>query len=124
MQEQVPDTPRRQVEQAPTLDVGLANAVDPVRLQVGQILHVHLPASAATGYGWELQQAPASVLDIEADPGGDPLTFVPPRSESGEMSWRFRASAPGSTLLEFRYARPWEAATSATRTEIFRIEVR
>ncbi len=124
-QEHSPDTSRAQVKQtAPMLDIGMANAVDPIRLQVGQVLRIHLPASPATGYGWELQQGPPTFLSIEADPGGDPLTFAPPRSNSGIMSWRFRARGTGSALLKFRYTRPWETGASDARLETFRIEVR
>src|SRR5688572_6097389 len=103
-QEHAPDPSPMQARQAaPTLDIGMANAGDPIRLEVGQVLRIHLPASPATGYGWELQQGPPSFLSIEADPGGDPLTFAPPRASEGIMSWRFRARAAGTDLLQFRY---------------------
>lgn len=125
MQEHAPDISRTQAAQAaPTLDIGMANEVDPIRLQVGQVLRIHLPASPATGYGWELQQGPPTFLSIEADPGGDPLTFAPPRSSSGIMSWRFRARGTGTALLKFRYTRPWETGASEARFETFRVEVR
>ena len=120
-----PDASRRPTEPAPpTLDAGLANAIAPIRLQVGQALRVHLPASPASGYGWELQQEPAAFLIIEADPGGDPLTLTRPGSDSRFMSWRFRAKDTGSTLLKFRYGRPWETGAHSGRTETFRIDVR
>jgi predicted secreted protein len=124
-QEHAPDVSRTPVEQAaPALDIGMANAVDPIRLHVGQVLRIHLPASPATGYGWELQQGPPAFLSIEADPGGDPLTLAPPRSNSGVMSWSFRARGAGTASLRFRYTRPWETVASEARLEIFRIEVR
>lgn len=123
--EPAPDTPRTQAQQAaPTIDIGMGNAGDPIRLKVGQVLRIHLPASPATGYGWELQQGPPAFLSIEADPGGDPLTFAPPRASEGIMSWRFRARAAGTDLLRFRYTRPWETAASDARIETFRVEIR
>ena len=114
---------RETLRAPPTLDIGLANAADPIRLQVGQAVRVHLPASPASGYGWELQE-PAALLSIEADPGGDPLTFTRSGSDSRVMSWRFRAHDRGSTLLKFRYGRPWETRADSRRTETFHIDVR
>lgn len=111
-------------ERLPTLDVGPADASPPIRMQVGQALRIHLPASSANGYDWELQQDPAPFLSIEADPGGDPLTLTRPGSDSRFMSWRFRANGAGRTLLKFRYGRPWETGADAGRTETFHIDVR
>ena len=111
-------------ERLPTLDVGPADASAPIRMQVGQALRIHLPASSAGGYGWELEQDPARFMSIEADPGGDPLTLTRPGSDSRFMSWRFRAKGTGRTLLKFRYGRPWETGADAGRTETFHIDVR
>jgi predicted secreted protein len=107
----------------PTLDIGLASVDVPIRLRVGQALQIRLPASVASGCGWQLQDPPL-LLSIEADPGGDPLSLARLRSDSRFMSWRFRATDTGSTSLKFRYVRPWEMDRGNGRTETFHIEVR
>ena len=124
-QQRDPGLPARRetLQTPPTLDIGPANAAGPIRLQVGQALRVHLPASPASGYRWELQE-PTALLSIEADPGGDPLTFTRLGSDSRFMSWRFRAKDTGITLLKFRYGRPWETGADSGRTETFHIDVR
>lgn len=111
-------------ERLPALDVGPDDTSAPIRMQVGQALRIHLPASSASGYGWELQQDPAPFLSIEADPGGDPLTLTRPGSDSRFMSWRFCAKGTGRASMKFRYGRPWETGADAGRTETFHIDVR
>lgn len=113
-----------QFEPPPPLDIGPTKTATPIVLQVGQALRVHLPASPASGLGWELQHEPPPLLSIEADPGGDPLKLTRPGANSRFMSWRFRAQRTGRTLLEFRYGQIWDTDAKTGRTETFEIEIR
>lgn len=76
------------------------------RMKVGEQLEVMLDGNPTTGYNWQLTDFHEGILRLEKDEyiaGNRLLTGAP-----GKFRWIFRALAPGSIKLEFRYFRPWE----------------
>lgn len=80
-----------------------------VSLMPGEAFQVRLAENPTTGYRWHLVDWDRSILDVTFD------EFHPPGTSSygagGEHLWEFVALAPGQSLLQLAYRRPWEAAT-------------
>jgi len=65
-----------------------------VRLSVGQVVQVRLPASPASGYDWALANGLPAFLGVESDPGLAPTAAV-------AQTWRFRARERGHGQVRF-----------------------
>ena len=110
---------------APTaLRVDDRSSGTPLTLSRGQTLVVVLEANVSTGYRWEAQTGFAPMLvqvgtaDYSAR-AGSPAVGAP-----GEMTFRFRADAPGTTALEFTYRRPFEPNVAPAKTLRYDVTVR
>lgn len=94
----------------------------PVELAVGQSVTLELQANPTTGYQWELSAEPdAAVVRVVSD------TYVAPDSDAmgagGTQRLVVEGVAAGSTTLELRYVRPWEADEPPAETAEFDITV-
>lgn len=81
---------------------------------------IHLPANATTGYQWNVVRFNKALLDLKSHQYTAPQSKV--MGAGGEASFTFllqhAKSLPKSTELVFRYARPWEAASSGKLTKV------
>lgn len=95
-----------------------------LNLRRGERLRVVLPDIAGTGYSWEIEGVDPRLLRPEGqrtwqDPGPPPAPGV--EGVAGlvggplQISFLFRAVAPGRTELRLRHWRPWEGAGSVDR---------
>jgi predicted secreted protein len=90
-----------------------------VRARVGQEIVLHLSERPTTGYRWSVRVSPgleAIADDYRQDPqagtGGGGVRVV-----------RLRAAAPGTSTIEARLARSWEADTPPRRTWAATVEI-
>jgi len=76
-----------------------------VRLGIGQVLVVRLPANPTTGFTWAAAEMPGFL-----DPLGEPV--FSPESDAlgagGIQEFRYAASERGEGTLTLEYARSWE----------------
>jgi len=99
-----------------------AHAEGTVNLRAGEHLMIVLSGNPSTGYEWARALADEDVL---LTPIGDPTFVADPApagagGTGGVFIFRFQAHDPGITLLEFRYARPWE---STAEEQTFRVSI-
>ena len=89
-----------------------------------QTLVVTLEANITTGYRWEPVAGFTPVLaqvgtaDYVARSGAAPVAGAP-----GDMTFRFRAQAPGTTTLELAYRRPFETNVAPAKTVRYDVTV-
>ena len=91
----------------------------PVELAVGESATLELEANPTTGYQWEPSAEPdAAVIRIVSD------TYVAPDSAAmgagGTQRIVIEGVAAGTTTLELRYVRPWEADADPRRDGVVR----
>lgn len=94
----------------------------PVDLAVGESATLVLEANPTTGYQWEPSVEPdAAVISIVSD------TYVAPDSAAmgaaGSQRIVIKGVAAGTTTLELRYVRPWEADQAPAETASYDITV-
>jgi len=81
---------------------------------------IRLPANATTGYQWNLVRFDKTLLSLKSHQYNAPQSKM--MGAGGEASFTFQLqrakSRPNSTELVFRYARPWEAASSGKLTHV------
>ncbi len=102
-----------------TLDLGPGDGLAPIAVHPGQRVRVHLRASPATGYEWNLETPPQESLAIESDPGSVATSPSP-----SLRSWGFRAVHTGKATLRFGYRRPWETSAPPARAVAFELLIR
>nr|WP_255656832.1 protease inhibitor I42 family protein [Lysobacter lactosilyticus] len=99
------------------VDIDARNAHAPIRINVGDVLRVVLPASPATGHAWSLDERVPAFLCVESDPGNRAM------SPSGAAdTWTFRAHDTGRGLLQFSFSR--HGLTDATDARATTFDVR
>ncbi len=83
-----------------------------ITLAPGGKLTVRLVANPSTGYQWLVAKTPTAQV-LRATGSG----YEPPVSTllgaPGVSWWTYDAASAGTTSLDLRYVRPWEAATAA-----------
>lgn len=96
-------------------------ADDPVTIHVGpgeKTFEVSLPSNPTTGYQWTVKNYDTKFLKLLSS------IYTPSNSKligsGGTMVFSFErlniGSVPETTLLEFRYARPWEKGSGTSKT--------
>lgn len=107
------------------IDLTSMSAVDPVRVQVGDILELRVSGNASTGYAWRYVDAGKGFVEnlgrhrIEhAMKEGRPVV-----GSSSLQTWRLRAVALGCQVVRFEYARPWETEKAPSQVASYRILV-
>jgi inhibitor of cysteine peptidase len=93
------------------------NAGQTMKISVGQMFEVRLPANPSTGYAWS-----AGVLAKGPLVQSRPATYQRPASgllgSSGTEVFSYRAVAPGAANLSFSYARSWEHVAPAKHVAV------
>jgi inhibitor of cysteine peptidase len=85
-----------------------------VALHLGQLLQVHLKGNPTAGFTWELMPDTEPILERQGEP-----RFTPDSGKlgaGGVYRFSFKAQAPGSTPLKFRYRRLFEKGIAAAET--------
>ena len=106
--------------------VGLAEDGKQVELRPGQVLVVTLDSNVTTGYSWTVAANDNTVLAA----AGDPVYNGPEDQKplvvgaGGTETFRFTASAAGSTTLRLEYHRPWEVDQPAAQAYTLQVVVR
>lgn len=95
----------------------------PVIVRNGAPMVVSLPPEPGAGYGWVLKNTGPGLAFI----GGPDVTVNPkPPSIMGvaeTTTFRFRAKAPGTTVVEFAYVAPPGQSTATERTVRYDVTV-
>jgi inhibitor of cysteine peptidase len=109
-------------------EVAVGNAEDgqQIELRQGQILVVTLDSNPTTGYSWALAAADTATLAQVGEPvyRGPDEQKTPLVGAGGSETFRFTASAVGSTTLRLEYRRPWEKDQPAAQTYTLQVVVR
>ena len=109
----------------PPLAVRVGDRVPPapIVLDRGQTLVVTLEANVTTGYRWEVANGSAPVLATLGTPDYTvPVSAQP--GAAGDMTFRFRGDATGTTTLELVYRRPFEPDVAPAKTLRYDVTVR
>jgi inhibitor of cysteine peptidase len=75
-------------------------------LDRGDALQISLPATAGTGYTWQVEPVAGGIVKPVGDPRFKPDRAMP--GASGHQIFLFAVAASGTGALEMRYMRPWE----------------
>jgi inhibitor of cysteine peptidase len=85
-----------------------------VELRVGDTMAVVLEGNPTTGFTWETAAVDASVLRQLGEPQFEPESSL--IGAGGKFTFRFEAVAPGQTVLQLVYHRPWETDVPPANT--------
>jgi len=77
-----------------------------VTLRLGERLMVTLSGNPTTGYGWEVEDEPATLARVEGVAYRPGSTLI---GAGGTFYFRYEATKTGEGQLTFAYRRPWEA---------------
>jgi predicted secreted protein len=82
-------------------------------VSVGQAFRVTLCSNASTGFAWEVPTWTGDPSVELTQLGNDaPATALP--GAAGTTDFTFRATAAGTTRIEFVYSQPWAGGTKGT----------
>lgn len=92
-----------------------------INARVGETFEVPLEGTAGTGFRWEVVLPPtaANVVTL-LEETRDVATTVP--GSRTVQRFRFRALAPGTLKLTFKYRRAWEAVASGDE-RVFALQI-
>jgi len=105
---------------------GIAEDGKQVELRQGQVLVITLASNPTTGYSWAVAAVDATLLAQAGNPvyRGPEDQKTPLVGAGGSETFRFTASAAGSTTLRLEYRRPWEKDQPAAQTYTLQVVVR
>jgi len=87
----------------------------PVDVMAGESFAIRLAANPSTGYVWSVDGSPDPAVVNLLDAGG---TYLPPDQQRpgalGFQLFGFAAVAPGTTQVQFTYARPFDPTDNPT----------
>ncbi|MEI7912738.1 MAG: protease inhibitor I42 family protein [Verrucomicrobiota bacterium] len=100
----------------------------PVEAVVGKEFTITLDANHSTGYSWQLAKPLTETLVKSTTHSYQEAATeagAPPRAGAGGKEvWTFKAISPGSTVIEFKYVRPWEKDTPPVKTAKFPLVIK
>jgi inhibitor of cysteine peptidase len=96
-----------------------------IDLSQGQVLVVTLDSNPTTGYSWAVAAVDTSLLTQDGDAvyNAQDTQKTPLVGAGGSETFRFTASAAGSTTLRLEYRRPWEKDQPADQTYTLQVVV-
>jgi predicted secreted protein len=98
------------------------NPVKTIKIKAGECFLIGLKSNATTGYEWQLAKPVNEGLIIYAGKIYlSPLSGIP--GAGGEEIWNFIPNKAGSTIISFKYSRPWEKNTAPAKKVDFKIVV-
>ena len=105
---------------------GIAEDGKQIELRQGQVLVITLASNPTTGYSWAAAAVDTALLAQAGDPvyRGPDDQQTPLVGAGGSETFRFTASAAGSTTLRLEYRRPWEKDQPAAQTYTLQVVVR
>jgi inhibitor of cysteine peptidase len=84
------------------------------------LLQITLLENASTGFRWAVDQFDKQILElVDSEADYKPNTL----GASGEVSFLFRARAPGASTIELKNWRHWEGDSSITRRFHLQVQV-
>ena len=84
------------------------------------VLQITLLENASTGFRWAVDQFDKQILElVDSEANYKPKTV----GASGEVSFLFRARAPGASTIELKNWRHWEGDSSITRRFHLQVQV-
>jgi len=99
-----------------------------VTVTAGQEFTITLDSNITTGYGWQLAK-PLDKTFVKAvkneyqnpkpAPGKGPVVGA-----GGQEVWVFKALKAGSTVIDFKYVRPWEKDKEPVKTASFQVVIK
>lgn len=93
-------------------EIDVEGCQENVSLVAGQVMMLKLPATAGTGYMWQVVSTPDCLPVRNADEIMYEPMEKPEDGKVGYSTWQisqFDAAAAGSGVLELKYVRPFEA---------------
>jgi predicted secreted protein len=91
----------------------------------GDRIVIQLRGNRTTGYTWTLAAGAPDVLTSLGEPAYTPdAARADTVGAGGVETWSFRASRNGQVDLRFEYRRPWEHDVPATRSVLYRLNVK
>jgi inhibitor of cysteine peptidase len=91
-----------------------------VHVVSNDLLKITLLENASTGFSWAVDQFDKQILElVDSEANYKPNTV----GASGEVSFLFRARAPGASTIELKNWRHWEGDSSITRRFHLQVQV-
>jgi inhibitor of cysteine peptidase len=91
-----------------------------ITMQKGSTLIIEVPSNPSTGFSWtDPVITQATVVKLEESKYIAPSTNL--TGASGTQTWKFTATAKGTTKIESQYSRPWEGGEKGV--QIFEITI-
>ncbi len=84
------------------------------------LLQITLLENASTGFSWAVDQFDKQILELVDSEANYKANTV---GASGEVSFLFRARAPGASTIELKNWRHWEGDSSITRRFHLQVQV-
>ena len=92
----------------PSLTLTEVDTSTAIELERGQEVSVILPATAGTGYIWEVKQKAPGVLQQIGNVQYSRRAMLPNMMEQNGLNiWSFQAVKTGQDVLSYSYHRPW-----------------
>lgn len=91
-----------------------------VSVRMNETLEISLAETRTTGFRWVAETTGDPVCSLVSESSPPP---VGPPGQPGRHVWQFRVVQHGTAGISLRYGRPWEHATTATRTFQIRVHV-
>ncbi len=92
-----------------------------VSVRSGDPITVTLKHNATTGFAWAVDECDTNVLVLEAD---DSTPAQDAAGGGGRQVLRFRAGAPGSTVVRLARRRRWDTSGASAQEVHFTVDVR
>ena len=86
-------------------------------------LIITLKENPTTGYSWKFTMDKEGILELESDKyksDDNPGNLV---GVGGKRSWVFKGVSKGSSVITFKYFRPWEDINTAAESRSFTVDV-
>lgn len=96
-----------------------------IRVDLGDLIVIHLPANPTTGYDWSYSATGKGMLrqegEVVREAKGNARGMVgAPITET----WKLKALRPGSLSITFSYNRPWEKGVAPAKTVSWPVLIR
>ncbi len=85
-----------------------------IELRAGDKLQVVLEGNPTTGYQWQVREVDAAVLKVSGEPEYKSESSL--TGAGGQYTFHFESLAPGQTVLQLIYHRPFEKNVAPIET--------
>jgi predicted secreted protein len=108
-------------DQQPSLVITPAIKETIARLKVGEIFELQIPTIPVAGFEWMIEKMDKAILSQV----GESLyaAEIGPNSAGGKVIFRFKALAPGNTVITFQYAKSASDGTPGLSSKSLSVSV-